>query len=1112
MGRRLNKKLIRLFSVFLVASILFILPVIFTGCPNPLQDVAKGMVFSEINLKYETEDIPSGSEYDFGNVPIESTKSANFTIENLGTADLILFGDSPFIEITGKNASEFSVETPPKSPIAPGSSSTFIISFNPTTADTKTATIVIKNYDADENPYTIETIGNGVDGPPPPTVTVFPSSPTNDNTPTWSWSEVTGATKYRYSFTDGSNWKEHTDTVNRSYTPSSPLEEDGIYTLYVQAYDDSLGVWSSSGSASVTIDTLPPTATLMNTPSNPTASQTIDITVGGIGVVAYKYQLDSGLWSSELDISIHTHITDSNLLSLGFHNVYVIGKDAAGNWQTASTDYNWEIIEGPPPPTVTVFPNSPTNDNTPTWSWSEVSVATKYQYSFTDGSNWTEHTDTVNRSYTPSSPLADGTYTLYVQAYDDSVDVWSASGSAIVTVDSVPPTAVLINTPSNPTASRSIDITVGGTGVVAYKYKLDSGLWSSERDISIHITDSSLSLGFYNVYVVGKDAAGNWQTTSTYYSWEIKVVPPPPTVTVFPNSPTNDNTPTWSWSEVSVATKYQYSFTDGSNWTEHTDTVNRSYTPSSPLADGTYTLYVQAYDKSLDIWSASGSASVTIDTAPPTGVSATDGTHTDKIRITWNSVSYATRYYVYRSTSSSGTYSSLGYVTGLYKDDTTVTSGTTYYYKIKAYNDGHYSDLSSYNSGWRKLLPPTGVSASDGTYTDKVRVSWSSVSGASQYYVYRATSSSGTYSSIGNTTSTYYYDTSAIPGTTYYYKLKAYNGGHYSDLSGYNSGWRKLLPPTGVSASDGTYTDKVRVGWSSASGASRYYVYRATSSSGTYSSIGNTTSTYYYDTSAIPGTTYYYKLKAYNGGHYSDLSGYNSGWRKLLPPTGVSATDGTYTDKIRITWNSVSGATRYYVYRSTSSSGTYSSLGYVTGLYMDDTSIPEDTSEPSYYYKVRAYNNGRYSAYSGYNSGKADQYSRVMVTFTFIRASNKGDELDNTLELYWNFSTYGGAIISERTRNNAMSVTVDNAYKPINEYNAPFDISNINAVSFGISCSMKESDPLFDDDLGYFTIWYVYNTSTRNWVRTDGSTSSSQVLTSADGASVTIYWNIQRTD
>ena len=159
MGRIVKKNLIPLSSIFLIAIVLFILPFIFSGCPNPLQDVARGIVFSEINIKYETEDILSGSEYDFGNVPIESTKSANFTIENLGTADLILFGDSPFIEITGKNASEFSVETSPKSPIAPGSSTTFTIKFNPSNGGSKTATIIIKNYDADENPYEINISG-----------------------------------------------------------------------------------------------------------------------------------------------------------------------------------------------------------------------------------------------------------------------------------------------------------------------------------------------------------------------------------------------------------------------------------------------------------------------------------------------------------------------------------------------------------------------------------------------------------------------------------------------------------------------------------------------------------------------------------------------------------------------------------------------------------------------------------------------------------------------------------------------------------------------------------------------------------------------------------------
>lgn len=83
-------------------------------------------------------------------------------------------------------------------------------------------------------------------------------------------------------------------------------------------------------------------------------------------------------------------------------------------------------------------------------------------------------------------------------------------------------------------------------------------------------------------------------------------------------------------------------------------------------------------------------------------------------------------------------------------------------------------------------------------------------------------------------------------------------------------------------------------------------------------------------------------------------------------PTGVSASDGTYTDRIRVTYNPVAGATRYYLYRATSSSGSYTSLGYCTSTTCSDRTAAANTY---YYYKVRAYNSAGYSNYSSYNRG-----------------------------------------------------------------------------------------------------------------------------------------------
>lgn len=67
-------------------------------------------------------------------------------------------------------------------------------------------------------------------------------------------------------------------------------------------------------------------------------------------------------------------------------------------------------------------------------------------------------------------------------------------------------------------------------------------------------------------------------------------------------------------------------------------------------------------------------------------------------------------------------------------------------------------------------------------------------------------------------------------------------------------------------------------------------------------------------TSLSTGVTIYYRAKAYDGYDW----GYGSEQTfltKPAAPTNVSATDGTYTDKVTITWTKSTGATNYVVYR-----------------------------------------------------------------------------------------------------------------------------------------------------------------------------------------------------
>jgi len=128
-----------------------------------------GVSSPEINIIGNGNDITDGdttpdpNDYtDFGNVNVSSGSQAyTFTIENLGNADLNLTDASPYISISGAQASDFSISAIPTSPIAASGSTTFQITFDPSGTGLREATISIANDDSDENPYNFNIQGTG---------------------------------------------------------------------------------------------------------------------------------------------------------------------------------------------------------------------------------------------------------------------------------------------------------------------------------------------------------------------------------------------------------------------------------------------------------------------------------------------------------------------------------------------------------------------------------------------------------------------------------------------------------------------------------------------------------------------------------------------------------------------------------------------------------------------------------------------------------------------------------------------------------------------------------------------------------------------------------------
>jgi hypothetical protein len=146
---------------------------------------------------------------------------------------------------------------------------------------------------------------------------------------------------------------------------------------------------------------------------------------------------------------------------------------------------------------------------------------------------------TVNRSVVPAADVSRGTGNTSedprlkdVAALDFSLRPGSAAlGSGANGLDMgarVPAGASLSGAPAGTTGRTGATITVGGPGVVAYRYKLDNGAWSAETPLSTPINLSGLSNGTHTLYAVGRNPAGAWQpdATATTRTWTVNTSAP----------------------------------------------------------------------------------------------------------------------------------------------------------------------------------------------------------------------------------------------------------------------------------------------------------------------------------------------------------------------------------------------------------------------------------------------------------------------------------------------------------------------------------------------------------------------------------------------------------
>jgi Fibronectin type 3 domain-containing protein len=589
--------------------------------------------------------------------------------------------------------------------------------------------------------------------------------------------------------------------------------------------------------------------------------------------------------------------------------------------------YNNSIVVPIKMPVITVVNNG---YNSLKINWNNVDVDGYEVYRATSATGkYTKVSTTSALTYTNTSLSFNTTYYYKVRAYVkiDGVTTYgpySAVKSAKTLT--VAPKATAASASYN-SVKVSWGAVSGATGYEVYRYDTKTKAWKRittiTKNATVTFTDKSLATGTSYKYKVRAYRTVSGKKIYGAYSSEItgKPIPGLPGATATAQTSTNTKI---TVSSVTGATGYEVrQYLEGTLL--GTKTITKAGDVSfSTIFNTTYKYEVLSYRTVSGKKVYSNIRTINLKATPAQLTTKNLVTTITSIQFNFGTTEVVDGYVIKKSTSANGQFDVVLDTTEgtqLFLDDN-LNKNATYYYELYSYklDDDSNRVYSSVKKYTYKTLPtaPT-ITISNSSYTS-LKISWSAISQADGYEIYRATSASGKYTLIKTVTGTTFNNTGLKFNTSYYYKVRAYSLVNGKKVYGAYSAVKNLKvlvnspSLTAVSASYNT----TKLTWSKLSGATGYEVYRYDTKAKAWKKITTITknaTVTFTDKSLITGTTYQYRVRGYRTVGGKKIYGVYS---KTMIATPIPATPGATGIAVgsadtKITVPAISGATGYEI-------------------------------------------------------------------------------------------------------------------------------------------------------------------------------------------------------